>query len=163
MRSPLPLMLLLLIAPSCDRHDEKTKSPAASTTPANASPPAMSNEVAYYAAQGGRTVSVAGTIREIAQLPKRRSPLYRDALIAVRVGDLTVDGTPLPGREVLTYAWGLRETVPTKLSTLQKGDRVTLKVQPWSAVARRFDSIPKSELPGTAGEARHPLHFAETD
>jgi hypothetical protein len=157
MRTCLLTMLLLLA--SCDRR-ESAKPPAAASTRTSATRSAAVGEAAYYAAPGGKTVGVSGTIVEIAQLPKRRSPLYRDALVAARVVDLTIDGVPLQGREMLVYGWGLRETVPTKLSTLQKGDRVTLKVQAWSAVSRRFDSIPKSELPAT-GDTRNPLHFGD--
>ncbi len=94
---------------------------------------------------GARFV-VTGLVRRIATVPRPGSVPYRDHIVAVHLVDLAGLPPDASGTEALVYLWSLRDNRSQLGARLRAGDRVTLRLRPWSEVAPQLEGINRSEL-----------------
>ncbi len=112
------------------------------------------------AAVGPRTIRA--TVAARAEPPRPGSVPYRDALIAFHLRDVeTEGGEPLP-RELLVYAFGLRDDRTAPAARIAPGTRVAFRLDPFDdeAVQARVGSLNRVELDDLALLAL-PAYFGE--
>jgi hypothetical protein len=83
-----------------------------------------------------------------AEPPRPGSVPYRDALVALHLRDVETEGAaPLP-REVLVYAFGLRDDRLAEAGRIAPGTRVAFRLVPFDdeAVQARLGSLNRVEL-----------------
>jgi len=92
--------------------------------------------------------TVTGVIREMSRAPRPGTLPYKDLLIC-----LHLDGIAnLPSPEILVFLRGMKNNVLTAANSLAPGQRVTLRVVPWSAVEEKLGAINRVELTGPAAD-----------
>ncbi|OGU10765.1 MAG: hypothetical protein A2075_06325 [Geobacteraceae bacterium GWC2_58_44] len=91
-------------------------------------------------------VQVEGVIEEITRPPRPGSTAYKDAVIAIHLKQVTSGGKPFAGSQIVVFCWGMRDDVATAATRYRRGERVALKLRPWSQVERKYGSYQRIEL-----------------
>jgi alginate O-acetyltransferase complex protein AlgJ len=100
----------------------------------------------FFVPEPGEPVIVTGTIREIAPVPRPETVPYDDHITAMHLVDLASDREGVNGGQTLVYLWGMRDRVLQQAARFQAGDRITVRLRPWSDVAGQYDGISRTEL-----------------
>ncbi|MCB1054265.1 MAG: hypothetical protein KDD11_01980 [Acidobacteria bacterium] len=94
-------------------------------------------------------IRVRATIAAVAAVPDPSSTPYRDALVALRLDSVRVQGDAerrgFPD-EILTYTWGMRDRSLTDAARWLPGRQVELTLTPWAEVAPQLETFQRLEL-----------------
>jgi alginate O-acetyltransferase complex protein AlgJ len=72
------------------------------------------------------------------------------------LADLTVENNPGEGLESLVYIESMRDNILTPAARLRPGDRVTLRLRPWTDVSDKYEKINRSEIDDPAVQVEEP-------
>lgn len=111
----------------------------------------------FFVPKAGETVTANGTVEAISTVPRPGSVPYQDHVLALHLTDLTIEGREEnPGMEAVVYAESMRDNVLTSAARLRPGDRVRLRLRPWSDVSDRYEKINRSEIDDPAVQLEEP-------
>ena len=111
----------------------------------------------FFVPKQGESVTASGTVEAISTVPRPGSVPYKDHVLAFHLTDLTIEGgEEMPGLEAVVYAESMRDNVLTAAARLRPGDRVTLRLRPWSDVSERYEKINRSEIDDPAIQLEEP-------
>jgi hypothetical protein len=111
----------------------------------------------FFVPKTGQTVTATGTIEAISAVPRPGSVPYQDHILALHLSDLTVEGGDESGTmEAFVYAQSMRDNVLTPTAHFRPGDRVTLRLRPWTDVSDRYEKINRSEIDDPAVQLEEP-------
>jgi hypothetical protein len=117
----------------------------------------------FFVPKAGESVTATGTVEAISAVPRPGSVPYKDHVLALHLTDLAVEGRDeSTGLEAVVYAESMRDDVLTPTARLRPGDRVTLRLRPWSDVADRYEKINRSEIDDPAVQLEEPCWGEET-
>jgi hypothetical protein len=107
-------------------------------------PPVQAPE--FVTPRAGAELVVTGRVHRVGAVPRPGSVPYRDHIVAVHLTDLAGLPSDISGTHALVYVWSLQDNVPQLGARLRAGDRITLRLRPWSEVAAWLEGINRSEL-----------------
>jgi hypothetical protein len=111
----------------------------------------------FFVPKTGESVTATGTVEAISTVPRPGSVPYKDHVLAFHFTDLTVEGRDeTAGLEAVVYAESMHDNVLTAAARLRPGDRVTLRLRPWSDVSDRYEKINRSEIDDQAIQLEEP-------
>jgi hypothetical protein len=111
----------------------------------------------FFVPKSGESVTATGTVEAISAVPRPGSVPYQDHILALHLTDLIIEGRDdLAGLEAFVYAESMRANVFTPAAHLRPGDRVTLRLRPWTAVSDRYEKINRSEIDDPAVQLEEP-------
>jgi alginate O-acetyltransferase complex protein AlgJ len=111
----------------------------------------------FFVPKSGESVSASGTVEAISTVPRPGSVPYKDHVLALHLTDLTVEGrAETAGLEALVYAESMRDNTLTAAARFRPGDRVTLRLRPWTDVADQYEKINRSEIDDPAVQLEEP-------
>lgn len=111
----------------------------------------------FFVPKIGDIVVMSGTVEAISTVPRPGSVPYADHVLALHLTDLTPDGGDTSeGLESLVYAESMRDNVLMPAARLRPGDRVTLKLRPWTDVSDKYEKINRSEIDDPAVQLEEP-------
>jgi hypothetical protein len=111
----------------------------------------------FFVPKAGEEVVVSGTIEALSTVPRPGTVPYRDHILALHLIDLTAPNRTFEeGSESLIYLWSMRDNVLTTAARLRQGDRVTLRLKPWTEVSDRYEKINRSEIDDPAVQLEEP-------
>lgn len=111
----------------------------------------------FFVPKTGEKVVVTGTIEAISNVPRPGSVPYADHILALHLTDLAVEGAEeSEALESLVYLESMRANVLTPAARLRHGDRVTLRLRPWTDVSDQFEKINRSEIDDPAVQLEEP-------
>lgn len=111
----------------------------------------------FFVPKAGETVTATGTIEAISSVPRPGSVPYQDHILALHLSDLAVEDRDETGTlEAFVYAESMRDNVLTPIAHLRPGDRVTLRLRPWTDVSDRYEKINRSEIDDPAVQLEEP-------
>jgi alginate O-acetyltransferase complex protein AlgJ len=111
----------------------------------------------FFVPKTGETVTASGTVEAISTVPRPGSVPYKDHILALHLTDLTIEGREENhGVEAVVYAESMRDNMLTSTARLRPGDRVTLRLRPWSDVSDRYEKINRSEIDDPAVQLEEP-------
>lgn len=93
-------------------------------------------------------IRVSGTIREITRSPRPGSVPYKDCVVAFHLTDLAVARGRLTDKEIVVFAWGMRDNKLLGAASYRSGERITLDLVPWESAQSRYGSFNRVELEG---------------
>lgn len=99
----------------------------------------------FFIPRLGDEIEVTGTVEAISSIPRPGTVPYKDHVMAVHLADFTLPGRGEP-LQALVYLLSMRDNAWTVAARLRPGDRVTLRLKPWAAVAAQYDQINRSEI-----------------
>ncbi len=88
-----------------------------------------------------------GVVLELTRPPAPGSTPYGDCVIALRLGELSLlgAGAETPA-EAVAFVWGMRAHEWTRAASLEVGDRVELRLRPWSEAEAEYGRYSRKEL-----------------
>jgi hypothetical protein len=101
----------------------------------------------FFVPKAGEILTASGTVEAISTVPRPGSVPYKDHVLALHLTDLSVEGREEnSGLEAIVYAESMRDNILTSAARLRPGDRVTLRLRPWSDVSDQYEKINRSEI-----------------
>jgi hypothetical protein len=94
----------------------------------------------------GEAWIVSGVVLAKGAAPRPGNVAYRDHILAVHLGDVSVEGRAMAGGKAIVYLRSMIDGKLTEAATLQVGQRVRLRVRDWSEVSRRYEFVNRSDL-----------------
>jgi hypothetical protein len=85
-------------------------------------------------------------VQAISNVPRPGSVPYADHILALHLADVTPAGGGPANVESIVYLQSMRDNLLTEAARLSPGDRVTLRLRPWSDVAEKYEKINRSEI-----------------
>jgi alginate O-acetyltransferase complex protein AlgJ len=111
----------------------------------------------FFVPKTGEQVVASGTVDAISTFPRPGSVPYKDHILALHLTDLTIEGrASSESVEALTYVESMRDNVLTSAARLRPGDRVTLRLRPWTDVSEKYEKINRSEIDDPAVQLEEP-------
>ena len=101
----------------------------------------------FFVPKPGEQVVVSGIVESVSTVPRPGTVPYKDHILALHLTDLTMDGRSAnEAWESLVYLESMRDNVLTPAARLRPGDRVSLRLRPWTDVSDRYEKINRSEI-----------------
>lgn len=101
----------------------------------------------FYLAPPGERVPVKAVVQAVSASPRPGAVPYGDHVIMLHLAELEIPGDPASfGKEAVALTWSMRDHVASPAARYRPGDRVQLKIRPWSEVADRYDTVKRGEL-----------------
>ena len=110
----------------------------------------------FFVPQRGTQVSVTGAVEAVSIVPRPGRAPYKNHIMTVHLTDLHTTARGNESHEALVYLWSMRGNVLTPAARLRPGDRVTLRLRPWSDVEQEYASTNRSELDDEAVHLQEP-------
>jgi SGNH hydrolase-like domain, acetyltransferase AlgX len=111
----------------------------------------------FFVPKAGEPATATGTIEAISAVPRPGSVPYQDHILALHLSDLTVEGRDENETlEAFVYGESMRDNILTPMAHLRPGDRVTLRLRPWTDVSDRYEKINRSEIDDPAVQLEEP-------
>jgi hypothetical protein len=111
----------------------------------------------FFVPKSGETVTAQGTVEAISTVPRPGTVPYKDHVLSLHLTDLAVEGRDeTAGLEAIVYAESMRDDVLTPAARFRPGDRVTLRLRPWSDVSDRHEKTNRSEIDDPAVQLEEP-------
>jgi alginate O-acetyltransferase complex protein AlgJ len=96
----------------------------------------------------GEAWIVSGTVTGKGATPRPGNVAYRDHVMAVMLDDVAVEGRGIGWARAIVYLRSMRDGKLTEAAGVQVGQRLRLRVRDWSEVARQYEFINRSDVPG---------------
>lgn len=90
------------------------------------------------------TLIITGQVAARSAVPRPDSVPYADHIMALHITN--AQGLPAGATDLVCYTTSMKARTLTSAARLQPGDKVRIKLQPWSAVAPTLGRINRSEL-----------------
>jgi hypothetical protein len=111
----------------------------------------------FFVPKTGESVTATATVEAISTVPRPGSVPYKDHILSLHLTDLTIEGRDENATlESVVYAESMRDNILTSAARLRPGDRVTLRLRPWSDVSDRYEKINRSEIDDPAVQLEEP-------
>jgi alginate O-acetyltransferase complex protein AlgJ len=111
----------------------------------------------FFVPKTGESVTASGTVEAISTVPRPGTVPYKDHVLALHLTDLTLGGREeTAGLEALVYAESMRDNMLTAAARFRPGDRVTLRLRPWTDVSDQYEKINRSEIDDPAVQLEEP-------
>lgn len=111
----------------------------------------------FFVPKSRESVVASGTIEAVSTVPRPGSVPYKDHILSLHLIDLSIEGREeTVGLEAVVYVESMRDNVLTPAARLRPGDRVTLRLRPWSDVSERYEKINRSEIDDPAVQLEEP-------
>lgn len=122
--------------------------------PMKLGPPAATK---FFVPKAGETAEATGIVEAISAVPRPGTVPYKDHILALHLTDLAIEGMDaVPGLEAFVYAESMKDNILTPVARFRPGDRVTLRLRPWSDVSDRYEKINRSEVDDPAVQLEEP-------
>jgi hypothetical protein len=105
-------------------------------------------QIAHFLSPGPREeMVVTGTVEAVSTVPLAGSVPYKDHILTVHLVDIN---GPHPrdneSLQALVYLWSMRDNVLTPAAHLRPGDRLTVRLRPWTDVSAQYEKINRSDI-----------------
>src|SRR5262249_42743146 len=124
----------------------------------------------FLSLKTGEEIEISGTVESISPVPRPGTVPYKDHIEALHLIDLVpadsrgeVGGTADTLREAashpqaVVYMWSMRDNVWTSAARWRAGDRIKLRLRPWSDVSGQYEKFNRTELDDPALQLEEPV------
>jgi hypothetical protein len=100
----------------------------------------------FFTPSPGERITITGVIESVSSVPRPGSVPYADHIMALHLVDVGVPQSGSEDQQCLVYLLSMRNNVWTPAARLRPGDRVTLRLRPWTDVSGDYEQINRSEI-----------------
>jgi alginate O-acetyltransferase complex protein AlgJ len=101
----------------------------------------------FYTPASGRSVEVWGVVRAASPAPRPGTVPYKDHILTIHLAQIeSVDDPSAAAKDAVVFAWSMRDGKATPAARYRPGDKIRLRLQPWSDVDAKYESINRSGL-----------------
>lgn len=103
------------------------------------------------------SVQITATVVAVSHVPRPNSVAYPDHLCSVHLTDISSPTSSLKANSAIALTWSMRNRTWTQAARWRPGDRVSLKLRPWSELEPSLGKINQSSLDDPALLAVEPV------
>jgi alginate O-acetyltransferase complex protein AlgJ len=114
----------------------------------------------FLSLKAGEEIEVSGTVESISPVPRPGTVPYKDhieALYLVDVVGADSRGEAASHSQAVVYLWSMRDNVWTSAARLRPGERVNLRLRPWSDVSAQYEKFNRTEFDDPALQLEEPV------
>jgi hypothetical protein len=121
----------------------------------------------FLSLKAGEEIAVSGTVESVSPVPRPGTVPYKDHIEALHLIDIVADSrgqdaaktfpNAASHTQAVVYLWSMRDNVWTSAARLRTGDRVKLRLRPWSDVSARYEKFNRTELDDPALQLEEPV------
>jgi hypothetical protein len=115
-------------------------------------------QITHFLSPGPREEMVVnGMVEAVSPVPLAGSVPYKDHILTVHLVD--INGPSSQNNEsfqALVYLWSMRDNVLTPAARLRPGDRLTVRLRPWTDVSAQYEKINRSDIEDPSIELEEP-------
>jgi SGNH hydrolase-like domain, acetyltransferase AlgX len=120
----------------------------------------------FLTLKSGEEIAVSGTVESISPVPRPGTVPYKDHIEALHLVDIVgadSRGEAASHAQAVVYLWSMRDNVWTPAARLRPGERVKLRLQPWSDVSAQYEKFNRTELDDPALQLEEPVWGEEVE
>jgi hypothetical protein len=122
----------------------------------------------------GEEIAVSGRVESISPVPRPGTVPYKDHIEALHLIDIVAADSRGEGAadtfrdaashaQAVVYLWSMRDNVWTSAARLRPGERVNLRLRPWSDVSAQYEKFNRTELDDPALQLEEPVWGEEVE
>jgi alginate O-acetyltransferase complex protein AlgJ len=114
----------------------------------------------FLALKAGEEIEVSGMVESFSPVPRPGTVPYKDHIEAVHLVDVVAAeslGEAESHAQAVVYLWSMRDNEWTSAARLRPGDRVKLRLRPWSDVSAQYEKFNRTELEDSALQLEEPV------
>jgi alginate O-acetyltransferase complex protein AlgJ len=119
----------------------------------------------FLSLKAGEEIAVSGTVESISPVPRPGTVPYKDHIAELHLIDIVpADSQPGgafrdagPHPQAVVYLWSMRDNVWTSAARLRPGERIRLRLRPWSDVSGQYEKFNRTELDDPALQLEEPV------
>jgi hypothetical protein len=120
----------------------------------------------FLTLKSGEEIAVSGTVESISPVPRPGTVPYKDHIEALHLVDIVgadSSGEAASHAQAVVYLWSMRDNVWTTAARLRPGERVKLRLRPWSDVSAQYEKFNRTELDDPALQLEEPVWGEEVE
>jgi SGNH hydrolase-like domain, acetyltransferase AlgX len=128
----------------------------------------------FLTLKAGEQIAVSGTVESISPVPRPGTVPYKDHIEALHLIDIVAADSRGEGAadtfrdaashaQAVVYLWSMRDNVWTSAARLRPGERVNLRLRPWSDVSAQYEKFNRTELDDPALQLEEPVWGEEVE
>ena len=111
----------------------------------------------FFVPKTNEEVVVSGTVEAVSAVPRPGTVPYKDHILALHLTDLAAENNRQEEHwESLVYLWSMRDNMLTLAARLRPGDRITLRLRPWTDIAEQYEKTSRSEVEDLTVQLQEP-------
>jgi alginate O-acetyltransferase complex protein AlgJ len=122
----------------------------------------------FLSLKAGEQIAVSGTVESISPVPRPGTVPYKDHIEALHLIDIVAADSRGEGAadslrdaashaQAVVYLWSMRDNEWTSAARLRPGERVNLRLRPWSDVSAQHEKFNRTELDDPALQLEEPV------
>jgi hypothetical protein len=124
----------------------------------------------FLSLKAGEEITISGTVESISPVPRPGTVPYKDHIEALHLVDISGADSRGEGagtadtvreaashQQAVVYVWSMRDNVWTSAARLRPGERVRLRLRPWSDVSAQYEKFNRTELDEQALQLEEPV------
>jgi SGNH hydrolase-like domain, acetyltransferase AlgX len=114
----------------------------------------------FLSLKPGAEITVSGTVETISPVPRPGTVPYKDHIEALHLSDIVPEdlrGEAASHQQAVVYLWSMRDNVWTSAARLRPGERVKLRLRPWSDVSAQYEKFNRTELDDPGLQLEEPV------
>jgi hypothetical protein len=101
----------------------------------------------FYTPAADQAVDIQGVIRAVSPAPRPGTVPYKDHILTIHLAEIeSGDDAAAAGKEAVVFTWSMRDNKSTTAAGYRPGDRVRVRLRPWSRVEQKYEAINRSAL-----------------
>jgi alginate O-acetyltransferase complex protein AlgJ len=128
----------------------------------------------FLTLKAGEQITVSGTVESVSPVPRPGTVPYKDHIEALHLVDIVPADSRGEGAtdtfrdsashaQAVVYLWSMRDNVWTSAARLRPGERVNLRLRPWSDVSAQYEKFNRTELDDPALQLEEPVWGEEVE
>jgi alginate O-acetyltransferase complex protein AlgJ len=128
----------------------------------------------FLSLKPGEEIAVTGTVESISPVPRPGTVPYKDHIEALHLIDIVAADSRGEGAadtfrdaashaQAVVYLWSMRDNEWTSAARLRPGERVNLRLRPWSDVSAQYEKFNRTELDDPALQLEEPVWGEEVE
>jgi SGNH hydrolase-like domain, acetyltransferase AlgX len=128
----------------------------------------------FLSLKAGEQIAVSGTVESISPVPRPGTVPYKDHIEALHLIDIVAADSRGEGAadtfrdaashaQAVVYLWSMRDNEWTSAARLRPGERVNLRLRPWSDVSAQYEKFNRTELDDPALQLEEPVWGEEVE
>src|SRR5256886_6223992 len=109
----------------------------------------------FLSLKPGEEMVVSGVIDNVSPVPRPGTVPYKDHILALHLIDIV--GVNAEGMQAIVCLWSMRDSLWTAAARLRAGERVKLRLRPWSDVSAQYEKFNRTELDDPALQLEEPV------
>lgn len=121
----------------------------------------------FLSLKPGEEITVSGMVETVSPVPRPGTVPYKDHIESLHLIDVVPEGSrsdeASSHSQAVVYLWSMRDNVWSSAARFRPGERVKLRLRPWSDVSAQYEKFNRTELDDPALQLEEPVWGEEIE